>query len=202
MKKRLLFAVVVFLSLLVVGCGIPQEDHDAVIAERDAAKTEITSLTSELADVKGELADVKGELDDTESSLASRDNELATAKSDLASTRDQVESAQSSASTARSQLSSYKSDLNSIWTSLEKRIELAAYLDLFWAAAAVGDDETGIELTENMATFVDAVGDAELSQLWQDAMNVDFETNFYNLMIRTIELLGENVDAFKAELSR
>ena len=38
--------------LLVTGCGIPQEDYDSVVAERDDAQAQVTSLQSELSAIK------------------------------------------------------------------------------------------------------------------------------------------------------
>ena len=57
MKNILVIGMVlVMVGLLLSACGIPQEDHDAVVAERDAAQTKGTSLQSELADTKKDLA--------------------------------------------------------------------------------------------------------------------------------------------------
>ena len=46
MKKWLPVTVglIVMISLLVTGCGIPQEDYDAVVSERDALKAELAEI--------------------------------------------------------------------------------------------------------------------------------------------------------------
>jgi len=51
MKKiiGILLMVVMVLPLL-LGCGIPQEEHDAVLAERDAAQAELTEAEEKLAE--------------------------------------------------------------------------------------------------------------------------------------------------------
>ncbi len=69
MKKRLVLVLTVCLSLLLAACGIPQEDYDDVIAERDAAmnakesaETKVTSLETELSTVQSQIASLKSEL--------------------------------------------------------------------------------------------------------------------------------------------
>lgn len=50
LKRWFLVGVMLLLaSLLVAGCGIPQADYDAVVAERDALKAQVAELESELA---------------------------------------------------------------------------------------------------------------------------------------------------------
>ena len=192
---------VLLVSLLVVGCGVPQEEHDAVLAEQDAAQAEVTSLQSDLDKAQGQIETL-------ESDVTKAQSQIEALESDVAEAQNQIQSAQSSASAARSQLSSFKSDLNSLWTSLDKKQELAAYYIIYWAAAAVEDEESLGEMTLNMVSTVDAVGNAELSQVWQDAMSyamegkeTEFMASFALLMIKTVELWGEDVEALDAKLS-
>ena len=50
MAKRwfLVGGVLLLVLLFVVGCGIPQETYDAVLAERDEAQAKVASLQSGL----------------------------------------------------------------------------------------------------------------------------------------------------------
>jgi hypothetical protein len=105
MKKWFLVGVMLLLaSSLAVGCGVPQEDYDAVVAERDAAQAEATSLQSELAGVQGELDDTKRDLSTTESNLA-------TAESDLATANTRITSLESNLSTTRSDYQAVSNEL-------------------------------------------------------------------------------------------
>ena len=44
--------VLLVASLLLAACGVPQEDHDTVVAERDAALVQVSSLESDLAAIR------------------------------------------------------------------------------------------------------------------------------------------------------
>ena len=52
-------AALLFVSLLLMSCGVPQDDYDTVIAERDAALAATASLQSDYNDVSAELAEIK-----------------------------------------------------------------------------------------------------------------------------------------------
>jgi len=63
--------MVLLVSLPVVGCGIPKEDYeavvterDAVVAERDAAKSQIASLQSDLAEAESQISSLQSDLDE------------------------------------------------------------------------------------------------------------------------------------------
>ena len=92
--------ILLLMSLLAVGCGIPQEEHDAVVGERDSAQAEVQSVRSELQSVqseldtaKSELQSVQSELDTAKSELQSVEGELNTAKSELQSGKDDLSAA-------------------------------------------------------------------------------------------------------------
>ncbi|MFC1933644.1 hypothetical protein ACFLXX_00640 [Chloroflexota bacterium] len=70
-KKGLLIGALL-LSLLMVGCGIPQEDYDAVVSERDAAvndkesaEAQVDSLKTELTNAQSQILLLKSELTTT-----------------------------------------------------------------------------------------------------------------------------------------
>ena len=60
MKQRWFLGSVVLLlvPLLLAGCGVAQEEHDTVIAERDATLAELASRQSDYDDVSAELAEI------------------------------------------------------------------------------------------------------------------------------------------------
>lgn len=197
MIKRWLTVVLMLLSasLLVAGCGIPQEEYDAVIAERDAAKTQVTSQQMEIQTLQDDLAESQ--------------NQTETLEGDVAEAQSQIESLQSSVSAAQGQLSSYKSDIKSLWSSYDKKAELEGYLLQYWAAAARKDTKTITEMTLDMSKYVDALGNAELSQLWKDAMNyaaekkeTEFGQSLSQLMLKTVELAEADARAINDRLNR
>ncbi|HEY87664.1 MAG TPA: hypothetical protein G4O06_06560 [Dehalococcoidia bacterium] len=92
LKKWFLVGAMLLLSAaLVVGCGgIPQEDYDAVVAERDASKAQATSLQSD---------------------LTAAESDLTTAQSDLTAAESDLNTAEGKVSSLQSQVSSLNSDL-------------------------------------------------------------------------------------------
>ncbi|MFC2041677.1 hypothetical protein ACFLTY_05105, partial [Chloroflexota bacterium] len=172
MKKIIgILSLVVMVLLLLSACGIPQEEHDAVLAERDATQAKVASLQSELSQVQSDLSKAKSDLTQAQDQIETLKSDVADAEGQIDSLQSKVGSLQGQVSSAQGQLSSFKSDLSSSWASLEKKLELAAYLITYWAAAGVGEEQTVGQMTLNMVIPVDAVGDAELRQLWQEALS-------------------------------
>jgi hypothetical protein len=61
MKKVLVIGIdLIALISLLTACGISQEEYDAVVAERDAAKAEVASIQSELSDMENMLKSTQG----------------------------------------------------------------------------------------------------------------------------------------------
>lgn len=89
-KRWFLVGVMLLLaSLLVVGCGVPEEEHEAVVAERDAAQAQVSELASSLEEAEAELGATQAELEaaqakvsDLESSLGKSQNELVAIKAE------------------------------------------------------------------------------------------------------------------------
>lgn len=141
------------MSVLVAGCGMPQEKHDTVVAEADAVKAQIPSLESELATTESEMATVESDLAATESELATAKSNLESAQSELASAESQASSAESQLSSLRSQVSSLKSDIaaaeSGLTTAQETITELeeaiAAAEEAAAAAAAAAEEEEEVE---------------------------------------------------------
>ena len=97
MKKKLIVTGLILVMLLVpcllVGCGMAQEQYNAMVAERD-------STLAKLESVQGELHTTKLELDATQSKLELISNELETAQLELQLLRDQLSEAQAALASA------------------------------------------------------------------------------------------------------
>lgn len=76
MKKWLLVGVMLLVSLLVVGCGIPQEDYNAVVDERDTAQAEVASLQSKLSKMQSDLSTAESNLAEAQSQIESLESDL------------------------------------------------------------------------------------------------------------------------------
>jgi len=81
-KRWFLVSVILLMvSLLLVGCGVPKEDYEAVVAERDAVVADLDKAQQELQSVKAELETAQTKYEtfktDLESSCSKMDKLLA-----------------------------------------------------------------------------------------------------------------------------
>lgn len=61
-KFVVLFLVLALIVPVLAGCGVAQDEYDTVVAERDAAKAQVSSLQSDLGEAKSDLAEAEGAL--------------------------------------------------------------------------------------------------------------------------------------------
>jgi len=72
----LLGGVLLLVSLLLIGCGVPKEDYEAVVAEKDSALTELQSVKSQLNSAQAEVSDLEVEVSDLEGKASDLSSEL------------------------------------------------------------------------------------------------------------------------------
>ena len=113
MKEKIVWLLVSFLVVLLVlsGCGVPQEEHDAVVAERDAAQAEVASLQSELTEAENQIETLDGDLTEAENQIQTLEGEYNEAKGALEQAQRQISSLKSNLGALQSQISPLKSDL-------------------------------------------------------------------------------------------
>ena len=172
-RKLLLLSIMLLLvSLPMFGCGVPKEDYEAVVAERNSVQAELQSTRGELQSVSSELETKKTELQTTQ-------GELETTKSELQSVKDELD-------TVKSRLTSTQSDLsrkNSLYSSLRKKLALGEQVNTFQRATyraprakSEGNQEElesqtllGLSIFKSYDPLVKGIGDLELSRLWVQA---------------------------------
>ena len=143
-KKGFLAGVVLLLVLLLtVGCGVPKEDYEAVVAERDSAQTELQSVKSELDGVESQLDVVK--------------TELATVKAELQSTQSELSAAQSTMQAQEQEIAKAKT--------------FAELISMVFVPALAGEEVNEVELLFQWRDKVEAAGDAELQRLFDAVMD-------------------------------
>ena len=125
MRKRWFLVGMMFLLLpwLLAGCGIAQEVHDAVVAERDSLVANLQSVQSELDAAKSKLQSIQSELEGMGIELKSITGELDTAKSEVESTQSELTARESELQSVQSELETVKADLEA---ALVKLIEAEA----------------------------------------------------------------------------
>ena len=141
--KSYLYVIGVTAALLVTGCGVPQEEHDAAVAQLQAERTEVEeTLNGKISDlesvVKSEKAKNKSirlELESTERKLKtsqqkvlSATKEASTAKAKITSLNKELSRAESATSRVKDQLASAQEQAS---TFEAERDEVQKRLDMF-----------------------------------------------------------------------
>jgi hypothetical protein len=82
MRKRwfLIGGTFMLVSLLLIGCGVPQEDYDSVIAERDSAQAELQSVKAELTASQANVSELTSSLDRATAELQAAKECMSSAK--------------------------------------------------------------------------------------------------------------------------
>ena len=198
MKKIIgILLMVVMALLLLSSCGIPQEEHDTVVAERDAAQTQVASLQSDMAEAESQIGTLESDLAEAESQIQTLQGDYEEAKSDLGAAQSRISSLQSDYNSVKSnlaevesdlaaaldqvsQVEDFKTELGSLWNSLEKRLVAQTEILNYWngAAKVIAGEMSESQYTAKAALFwitmgskVYTVGNSELSQLWDDFLS-------------------------------
>ena len=151
-KQFLLGAMVLLVSLLVVSCGIPQEEYDVVLAERDAALTKTESLQAEVKSLQNDLSKAesqittlendfskaKSDASKTKSDLSKAKSDLSKVESDLAAVQSALIAVQSQTADAQSRVSSLQDELAAAEAELEAVYKVILFVDDFEDGDTVG----------------------------------------------------------------
>ena len=143
-KKIILIGTALLLVVpLLSACGVPQEDLDDAIAERDAAQAQVTSLQSDLAAAESALAAAESDLAAAESAKDSAESAKASAESAKAAAESAKAAAESAKAAAESDLAAAEAEV----ADLEAQIaDLEAQI-----AAAEEEEEAADEEEEEAA---------------------------------------------------
>ena len=171
MKNLWFLVVTIFLSVswLVIGCGIPQEDYDA--------------LTAQLNNVQGELQSVKAELGTTKSELEAKKAELETANADLKTMQAKLE-------TAQKELLTFKEDLKMPWGPLAALLRVSEALNALESAVLLNQPQNIPTLAATVSAVIAA---PDLKAMWEQAYVTDATGS--KLYVTHLEKLISTVDS-------
>ncbi len=181
-----------------------KEDIDAMSAELDDTKAMVVSLQDQLDQAEGDLTGTAGQLVSTKS-------ELAVASNDLTDAGNQILSLQSTLDAVDAQVSQLKDSqaaINALWGSLLPYVEAAdEVISIFILPEAIRFTELQAE-TQDFGGYIDDLGNAELSELWAEALAYQkqfdlalFDKKFVEIIARILELQAEKVTALSLEVS-
>ena len=174
MRKRWFLVGMIFLllSVLTVGCGVSEEVHNAVAAERDAVqaqvntlKAEIAALQSELINAQAQTTSLQGDLSKALAQTASVQGQLDTAKSELQSTRNELDATKSELLLVESQLSAAQSTIEAQDQTMTKAKTFAEVISTLFVPALKGEPVDEFELALQWLASIQALEDPEADRL-------------------------------------
>jgi Tol biopolymer transport system component len=159
-KKKVFPGLASLLTVaLLVGCGgMPQEDYDKAVADKEAAEAQVASLQSQLDTAKSDASKAKSDLAAAQSELAQVQSDLEAAQNEAASVKGAASPAQSQLSAARAEATKAKSDLAAAHAKVAELEAKVAELE----AAAPGE---GAAEEANMGNTVNLVSTGESRKL-------------------------------------
>ena len=108
-KKWLLVGgMLLLVSLLVIGCGIPQEEYDVVMAERDTLQREVTSLQSNLDTAENQIGTLESEVAEAQSQIEALGSNLDEAESQIETLQSDYDKLKNDYETVSSELADIK----------------------------------------------------------------------------------------------
>lgn len=225
MKKGWFLVGVIFLLVpwVLVGCGIPQEQYDATVAELDKAQQELQSVKAELGTTQAKVAELTSDLSKTQTeleaaqdevsglatSLEKNEAELETTQTEKSELNTSLEKSRTELEAVQSEYESFESDIKSTWDRLDKILGLQWLLVRYWSEAAKGNTEAVEQYTAKMVSYVEPIGDSMMDSLWEQAMSAAekgqdnlFLESFAALMDRNSALLKADAKAIRDALAK
>jgi DNA repair exonuclease SbcCD ATPase subunit len=217
MKKRWFLVGMIFFLVpwLLVGCGVAQEEYDAVVSQLGSAQEELQTVKSELGAAQAKNSELTSSLGKSRTEVEAMQAKLEAAKGDLEATQAEnseltssLEKTQTELEAAQAENETFKSEVISTWSDLDKIVGLEWLIVGYWSAAAKGDEDLIEQLHAKMVTYVEPVGDARLTSLWQQALSAAekgqetlFLESFAAMMDRNSKLLSDAVKAIRSKLA-
>ncbi|MFC1915084.1 hypothetical protein ACFLW4_00065 [Chloroflexota bacterium] len=186
-KQRLFIGMILFLvPLTLTGCGIAQEQYDAVVADLSKAQQELQAVKAELESSQAKVSELTASLNKTKTELDTAHAKNSELTSNLDKTNTDLEAAQtensklttsldktnSELSSVRSEYSSFKSEAKRLFLLLDDALELNHAI-LGTNAEILTNDLDGVRkgcltITTRLSDLKD-LKKAEFDALWEDA---------------------------------
>jgi predicted nucleic acid-binding Zn-ribbon protein len=168
LKRWFLVGAILLAALLMVSCGIPQEDYDSVLTERDAlmgenttlkatidkleldlngAENEIQTLENDVAEVEGQIQTLQSDLSDAESDIADALTQIETLEGSLLDIESNLVGAQTQIVTLKGDLTVTEEQLGVMEAALEAVHGELLFYDDFEDGDTEGWDFRGFEVS-------------------------------------------------------
>ena len=157
---------------VIVGFGIGYMMYQPQISQLQST---LSDTQSDLSASQSEVQSLQGQLAEARTNITSLETQLSQSQAAVTSLENQLEAKEteySALSTEYSALSTeynkFKSDVNSLVNSFEKKMELESQIIMMWVHGSRGEGVESAEILLGLGTYVDAVGDSQLSTIWDE----------------------------------
>ena len=180
-KRWLVVGAILFICIILVGCGVGQEEYDAV---QDVEQAQIASLQSSLSEVQSDFTEAQSDFTEAQSDLTEAQNDLTEAQSDLTEAENQLNTLESDLADGQgkyvqvldefnglksqlyaleSQLESQLNDYDALVKKVAKAKVYAEMLDKYILGLAFNLTQ---EEKTDLSRLVSYTGNSELNEKW------------------------------------
>lgn len=200
MKKQwFLIGTILLVPWLVLGCGIPQEKYDSVVSDLNKAQQELQTaqaksqeLTTSLGKSQAEVKETQTKYETTQARASELTASLEKSQTELRETKSKLEAIQK-------EQTSFKSELTKAWNRFDKIAALEWQLVHYWSDAAKNDKDQVYQDHTKMITYVEPIGDTQLSTLWQQALTAEKNNQSTLYMESLAALMDRNNSLFNTQ---
>ena len=168
MRRFFVGVILLLMSSLVVGCGIPQDQYDAVVSDVSVAQQELQSVKTELAAAQGKISELTSKLQKAET-------EAEAAQAELKTTQAKLETAQSDLDTTQAEYEAFKSDLKSLWLSFAANMRVNTGILGVNSFILLKEEGTLAKRATTVTGALARLNDPELKAIWEEAYVVEGE---------------------------
>ena len=198
MARIILTGIVLLLvSSLIAGCGIAQEQYDAVVNEQAKAQQELQSVKAELQSTQAKVSELTSNLEKSKTELGSVQAKNADLTASLGSSKAELQA-------ANAKYDSYKSELQSLWPGKQVAVNQAL---LDFSGSFISKDKQTVSKAALVTAKLADQNNKELTALWEqawvrqdDGTFRSYNTTLQAFMSKCVSRLGGKTNALKNKL--
>jgi len=166
-NKGIIMILVGLVIGVIIGYGLGYMMYQPQISQLQST---LTDTQSDLSASQSEVQSLQALLVEAQTNITSLETQLSQLQANVTSLENQLEAKETEYSNLSIEYDEFKSGVNSLVNSLEKKMELESQIIRMWVSYERKEalEFTGILL--GLGTYVDAVGDSQLSTQWDEFM--------------------------------
>jgi len=184
---------------VVAGYGVGFITYQPQISQ---LQSDLSETQSALSTSQSEVESLRGQLTEATDKITTTEAELTKAKTTITSLGTQLAEAETKYTALSSEYEKFNSDVTSLINSLKKKLDLETEIIKVWCHAARGEEAELVTAIIGLGTYIDAVGDDELSTSWDEVFTYASEGKTTELMAKFADLMERNSALIQSDLSK